>query len=190
MMRELPRPLVRVWIEFNRREGLAIVLPHDAPPEVLVTGTRICFYERNETEWRGGVAIVRRGEKSPWVADIEGTIDEYPEYKESESQEVRDAKFPRWRQAPREWRRGLIAIPSDFNMMDEEWVVVLNLERTPPEVLVPGTRVVLHETCGLECEAIVRRGRDFPWVAEVIRETVVDHSGDESNDHACGPGKS
>jgi hypothetical protein len=184
MTKELPRPLVRVWIEFNRREGLAIVLPDDAPPEVLVTGTRICFYERNETEWRGGVAIVRRGEKSPWVADIEGTIDEYPEYKESESQEVRDARFPRWRGVPREWRRGLIAIPSDFNMMDEQWVVVLNLERTPPEVLVPGTRV------GLECEAIVRRGRDFPWVAEVIRETVVDHSDDESNDDKYRPAKS
>jgi hypothetical protein len=38
--------------------------------------------------------------------------------------------------------------------------------------LVTGTRVVLYEPNQIECEAIVRRGKTWPWVAEVVEGTV------------------
>lgn len=71
------RPMVRVLADFNARDGyLRILLPTDAPAEVLVPGTRVILYEPDELECE---AIVRRGETWPWVADIvEGTIKDYP----------------------------------------------------------------------------------------------------------------
>jgi hypothetical protein len=174
MMRELPRPLVRVRTDFNRREGFAVVLPDDAPAAVLVAGTRIMFYERDQTEWREGVAIVRPGEEFPWVADIvEGTIMDYPEYKgKSGNDESKDGERPSGRHVP----RGMITILNDFNDVigsaDGTRSVPLAIEHTPPEALVPGTRVIVSYPGDLECEAIVKRGEDIPWVAEIIEETV------------------
>jgi hypothetical protein len=114
MMRDLPRPLVRVRTDFNLREGLAVVLPDDAPAAVLVAGTRIMFYERDQTEWRERLAIVRPGEEFPWVADIvEGTLMDYPEYRGKSGNEGRkDGERPSGRHVPRE--RGMITILNDF----------------------------------------------------------------------------
>ena len=56
--------------------------------------------------------------------------------------------------------------------MEDERAVVLHVEHTPPEALVPGTRVILYEPGDIECEAIVRRGKQFAWVAEIIEETI------------------
>jgi hypothetical protein len=50
--------------------------------------------------------------------------------------------------------------------------VPLAIEHTPPEALVPGTRVIVSYLGDLECEAIVKRGENIPWVAEIIEETV------------------
>ncbi len=71
------RPLVRIKADFNARDGyLGIILPDDAPAEVLVPGAHVVLYEPDEFECE---AIVRRGETWPWVADIvEGTIKDYP----------------------------------------------------------------------------------------------------------------
>lgn len=69
--------LVRIRADFNARDGyLGILLPDDAPAQVLVPGTRVILYEPGELECE---AIVRRGERCPWAADIvEGTIKDDP----------------------------------------------------------------------------------------------------------------
>ena len=51
--------------------------------------------------------------------------------------------------------------------------MALNERSVPPEVLVPGTRVILYEPEEVEmrCEAIVRRGKVWPWVADIVKGT-------------------
>jgi len=70
----------------------------------------------------------------------------------------------------------MITILNDFNDVigsaDGTRSVPLAIEHTPPEALVPGTRVIVSYPGDLECEAIVKRGEDIPWVAEIIEETV------------------
>jgi hypothetical protein len=66
----------------------------------------------------------------------------------------------------------VIRILNDFNTREDDWVIVLNEARTPPEALVTGTRVILYEPDDVECEAIVRPGKTWPWVAEVVKGTV------------------
>jgi len=68
----------------------------------------------------------------------------------------------------------MIRILNDFNLMEDEWSVVLHEMHTPAEALVPGTRVVLYEPDQIECEAIVRRGKTWPWVADIVAGTMKD----------------
>ena len=72
----------------------------------------------------------------------------------------------------------MIRILCDFNGMYEggDNAVVLNEKFVPPEVLVPGTRVILYEPglekeVEMECEAIVRRGKIWPWIGEIVKGT-------------------
>jgi hypothetical protein len=44
----------------------------------------------------------------------------------------------------------LVRIMNDFNKTEARWRVVLHREHTPPEVLVPGTRVFVYEKGDLE----------------------------------------
>jgi hypothetical protein len=67
----------------------------------------------------------------------------------------------------------MIRLHVDFNGLyeGEHNAVALNEAHVPPEVLVPGTRVILYEPDGdgyMECDAIVRHGKIWPWVGEVI----------------------
>lgn len=78
----------------------------------------------------------------------------------------------------------MIRILNDFNLMEEDRAVVLHVEHTPPEVLVPGTRVILYEPGQMECEAIVRRGKQFAWVADMIEETIKYLPAAEANDRS------
>lgn len=70
----------------------------------------------------------------------------------------------------------MIRILNDFNKIEglrgNGWAVVLHIEHTPPEALVPGTRVIVCDPGQIECEAIVRPGKHYPWVAEIIEDTL------------------
>ncbi len=65
-----------------------------------------------------------------------------------------------------------VRICNDFNKMEGEWSVVLHREHTPPEVLVPGTRVFVYDSGDIEGVGIVQRGKHYDWVAEMIVETI------------------
>jgi hypothetical protein len=71
-----------------------------------------------------------------------------------------------------EEKRWPIRIPHDFQTTDGEWNMVLRPEHTPPEALVPGTRVFLYDSGDIEGVGIVQRGKHYPWVAEMIVETI------------------
>ena len=83
-------------------------------------------------------------------------------------------------------RRPLVRIMNDFNKMEQPWSVVLHREHTPPEVLVPGTRVFVYDQGDIEGIGIVQRGRLFPWVAEMIPDTIR-APGDEDYTDGRGP---
>lgn len=76
----------------------------------------------------------------------------------------------------------MIRILNDFNLMEDDRAVVLHVEHTPPEALVPGIRVVLYEPGDIECEAIVRRGKTWPWVADIVEGTIKNPPAAEAND--------
>jgi hypothetical protein len=80
----------------------------------------------------------------------------------------------------------LVRILNDFNKTEDTWSIVLHREHTPPEVLVPGTRVFVYEPGQLEGIGIVQRGRFFPWVAQMIVETIRS-PGDEGYTDGRGP---
>jgi hypothetical protein len=65
----------------------------------------------------------------------------------------------------------LVRIATDFNWREDYRTIVLP-DRAPAEVLVPGTRIILYEPDAFECEAIVRRGETWPWVADIIEGTI------------------
>jgi hypothetical protein len=83
-------------------------------------------------------------------------------------------------------RRPLIRISNDFNKMEPPWSVVLHPEHTPPEVLIPGTRVFVYDRGDIEGIGIVQRGKYFPWVAEMIPDTIR-APGDEDYTDGRGP---
>lgn len=67
----------------------------------------------------------------------------------------------------------LMRIDTDFNWREDYLTIVLP-DRVPAEVLVPGMRIILYEPGGMECEAIVRRGKTWPWVADIVEGTIKD----------------
>ena len=78
-----------------------------------------------------------------------------------------------------------LVIAVDFNNMEGDWEVALN-RHTPPEVLVPGTRVFVYDSADIEGEGIVQRGKWHRWVAEMIVETIR-APGDEGYTNGRGP---
>jgi hypothetical protein len=66
------------------------------------------------------------------------------------------------------------------------WSVALNPRNTPPEVLVPGTRVFRYDSGDIEGEGIVQRRKRYDWVAEMILETM-SAPGEEDYTNGRGP---
>ncbi|MBN9087821.1 MAG: hypothetical protein J0J01_13000 [Reyranella sp.] len=64
--------MLRILIDGNRNEGpWTVVIPHKwLNPNELIEGRRVVVYEGDQ-EW---IAVLRRGEVWPWVADIEAEI--------------------------------------------------------------------------------------------------------------------
>lgn len=67
----------------------------------------------------------------------------------------------------------MIRIWIDCNVRDENFSIAIDHEKVPPEHLKVGEKVTLFEA-GMECEAILRRGKYFPWAADIIPGTVRD----------------
>jgi hypothetical protein len=67
----------------------------------------------------------------------------------------------------------MIRIMTDFNTREGDTTIVLR-DDAPAEALVVGARIILYEPGDIECEAIVRRGETWPWVADIVKGTVVD----------------
>ena len=42
----------------------------------------------------------------------------------------------------------------------------------PMKELTVGTKVILYEPGDIECEAIVRHGKSWEWVAEIVEGTI------------------
>ena len=89
-----------------------------------------------------------------------------------------------------EVKRYPVRIMNDFHKHEGDWEngwkVALNLRSTPPEVLVPGTRVFLYDSGDIEGEGIVQRGERYDWVAEIIPGTFR-APGDEGYTNGRGP---
>jgi hypothetical protein len=67
----------------------------------------------------------------------------------------------------------MIRIEIDCNWREDMRTIVLPEARVAEFGLQGGERVILHEP-GMECEAIVRCGKQWPWVADVIEGTIKD----------------
>ncbi len=72
----------------------------------------------------------------------------------------------------------MIRIPVDCNWREDAWAIVIRPENIAIFGLKIGDRVVLHEP-GMECEAILRRGTQWPWVADIVEGTIKDVPYDE-----------
>ena len=71
----------------------------------------------------------------------------------------------------------MLRILVDVNWREDDRTIVIPEERVSRDNLLEGKRVILYEP-GMECEAILRRGVQWPWVADIvegtIRETPID----------------
>jgi hypothetical protein len=66
----------------------------------------------------------------------------------------------------------MLRIGVDFNTREGPRTIVLTEQNVPPEILVEGTRVILYEEGDMECEAVVRKGDTWDWVADIIEGTI------------------
>lgn len=65
----------------------------------------------------------------------------------------------------------MLRISVDCNSREGLRTIVVPSDRMDPTDLVDGRRVVLYEP-GMECEAILLRGKIWPWVADIVDGTV------------------
>ena len=64
----------------------------------------------------------------------------------------------------------MIRQSADFERREDDGAVVLP-DDAPAEALAPGRLIILVKPEEFECEAIVRRGTAWPWVAEIVPRT-------------------
>jgi hypothetical protein len=73
----------------------------------------------------------------------------------------------------------------DFNRGEGPGTIRIRPEDVPPEELRVGTVLTLYEPGSMECEAILRHGTKWPWVADILETTIRDLS--ESEDGPNDP---
>jgi hypothetical protein len=66
----------------------------------------------------------------------------------------------------------MLKIAVDMNLREDIRTIVIPPTVVPMEGFAVGTKVILYEPGDIECEAIVRRGKSWEWVAEIIEETI------------------
>lgn len=67
----------------------------------------------------------------------------------------------------------MLRIEVDMNRREDFRTIVISPKSTSNIELKEGMRVILHEP-GIECEAILRHGTQWQWVADIIEGTVKD----------------
>ena len=72
----------------------------------------------------------------------------------------------------------MLRIRVDTNRCDDDGAIVILPKSVPEEELKVGARVILYET-GFECEATLRHGKRWNWVADIIEGTIRDIPVDE-----------
>ncbi|MBI2739176.1 MAG: hypothetical protein HYX38_21870 [Rhodospirillales bacterium] len=66
-------------------------------------------------------------------------------------------------------------IEVDMNLREDVFTIVVPLQLVSEFQLKVGDRVLLYEP-GTECEAILRHGKQWPWVADIVEGTIRDTS--------------
>ncbi len=68
----------------------------------------------------------------------------------------------------------------DMNHQEDHNTIVITSQCVPAEGLSVGVRVVIYEPDGdIECEAVVRHGASYQWVADIVEGTIRQPSLDE-----------
>ncbi len=62
-------------------------------------------------------------------------------------------------------------IAVDMNLREDGSVVVLP-KNAKDDHLSVGDRVILYEHDDIECQAILRRGQSWEWVADIVEGTI------------------
>jgi hypothetical protein len=66
----------------------------------------------------------------------------------------------------------LLKIYVDFNLQEGPRTIVIPPRQMPINGLTVGTKVILCEPGDIECEAIVRPGATWEWVADIVQGTI------------------
>ena len=81
----------------------------------------------------------------------------------------------------------MLKIYVDFNLQEGPRTIVIPPRQMPINGLTVGTKVILCEPDDIECEAIVRHGTTWEWVADIVQGTIRQTSLKESQ---ISPGRS
>lgn len=68
----------------------------------------------------------------------------------------------------------MLRIAVDFNRREGPSTIAIPLDKVPEEELQVGAIVTLCEPGDIECEAILRRGARWRWVADMLDGTIRD----------------
>jgi len=67
----------------------------------------------------------------------------------------------------------MVRIRVDFNRREDFRTIALGSSaEIPEEARREGALVILYEPGDIECEAVVRRGRRWEWVADILDGTI------------------
>ena len=66
----------------------------------------------------------------------------------------------------------MLKIAVDMNLREDHRTIVIPPQQVPPSGLSVGVKVVLYEPGDIECEAIVRHGETWDWVADIVEGTI------------------
>ena len=62
----------------------------------------------------------------------------------------------------------------DFNRREGPRTIAISPEDVPRDELVVGAVITLYEPGDIECEAVLRRGTRWEWVADIVDSTIRD----------------
>jgi hypothetical protein len=66
----------------------------------------------------------------------------------------------------------MLKIHVDMNLREGPRTIVVPPRQMPMDGLTVGAKVTLYEPGDIECEAIVRDGTTWEWVADIIEGTI------------------
>jgi hypothetical protein len=66
----------------------------------------------------------------------------------------------------------MLKIAVDMNLREDQRTIVIPSKLLPMKELIVGAKVILYEPGDIECEASVRHGKSWEWVAEIVEGTI------------------